>query len=475
MSYGIYIGKNRTADGIAYLAGYGDEPSSHWLDIVDRQKHAEGTTIRVGVTAGADLPGLMSNIPQVAETARHIRVNYSFYKGTPAPLTNGGLNEHGVAVRDIWSPSRPELVAMTPKDQTGLNYSDLSRIVLERARTAIEGVKLIGELMARHGHVTYGGNSNIIADANEAWVVIQFAGGQGLWAAERLGDDSIRASRPGYISDIPIENPDSPNFLYSPNLVEFAVSQGWFDRASGEVFNVNSIYGDGMGKWDGVSWIEAEMNARAGQPEKITIEDVIWAVRTERLTGDTAGYGQVVPLRDVAHPELRMLWHTQIGAVAAPFVPVYLGVHDVPPEFRMHRYLTDGEAERFLDDRHSDDKVSLVSQGVEATRSATYIFKRLMNLVFQNSEAFLPEVTAFWKACERGLLEANIDVCRTAQILLDAGEPALAARCLTYFTHTELVRALDSAEQLAIALDIRSRALHGIKALAKPSAPEQIW
>src|SRR4051812_29969101 len=33
MSYGLYIGKNLTGDGIAYLAGYGDEPSSHWLEI----------------------------------------------------------------------------------------------------------------------------------------------------------------------------------------------------------------------------------------------------------------------------------------------------------------------------------------------------------------------------------------------------------------------------------------------------------
>lgn len=475
MSYGIYIGKNHTADGIAYLAGYGDEPSSHWLDIVERREHPEGATVRVGVTAEADLPGLMSDIPQARETARHIRVNYSFYKGTPAPLTNGGLNEHGVAVRDIWSPSRPELVAMTPKDQTGLNYSDLSRIVLERARSAVEGVKLMGELMARHGHVTYGGNSNIIADAKEAWVVIQFAGGQGLWAAERLGDDSIRASRPGYIAAIPVDDPDSPDFLYSPNLVDVAVSKGWFDPASGEAFDVNRIYGDGKAKWDGVSWIEGELASRASRPEKIAIEDIIWAVRTERLTGDTAGYGQVVPLIDTVHPELRMLWHTQIGPVAAPFVPVYMGVSEVPPEFRMHRYLTDGEAERFLDDRHSDDKVSLVPQGIEATRSATYIFKRLLNLVFLHSDTFLPEVTAFWKACERRLLDASGDVSRTARILLDADEPALARRYLTYFTNTELVKALDSAEQLAAALDIRSRALHGINAGIKPSGPEQIW
>ncbi len=60
MSYGIYIGKNHTADGIAYLGGYGDEPSSHWLEVVERKQHSEGTTIKVGVTAQADLPGVIT-------------------------------------------------------------------------------------------------------------------------------------------------------------------------------------------------------------------------------------------------------------------------------------------------------------------------------------------------------------------------------------------------------------------------------
>jgi len=101
----------------------------------------------------------------------------------PGPLTNGGLNEHGVAVRDVWSPSHPRLVALTPADQSGPSYSDLARLVLERCRTAREGVALIGDLIAEHGESTYGGNSHLIADASEAWVVIQFAGGQGLWAA----------------------------------------------------------------------------------------------------------------------------------------------------------------------------------------------------------------------------------------------------------------------------------------------------
>lgn len=479
MSYGIYVGKNLSADGIAYLGGYGDEPSSHWLEIIPRQEHGEDATIRVGVTSEADLPGLMTEIPQAKLTARHIRVSYSYYKGVPAPLTNGGLNEHGVAVRDIWSPSRPELIAMTSPTQTGLNYSDLARIILERACTAREGVKLLGDLIAKYGDTTYGGNSHIIADPDEGWVVIQFAGGQGLWVAERLGPDSIRASRPGYIEEVPVNETSQADYLYSPNLVSFAVSQGWYDPTDSAPFNINTIYGDGKGRWAGVQWIEEELTARSTRPEKICIEDIMWAVRTERLTGDTAGYGQVVPLIEPEHAELRLIWHTQIGAVAAPFVPVFMGVGEVPEEFRMHRYLTAGEASRCLDMRHANgggnEPVFIVSQGIESTRSATQVFKRLLNLIFQHSDLYLSDVTAVWEAVEQRLLKEHESISKAAQILLSANEQELAAHLLTYYSKSELLNGLDIAEKLAQCLEIRTRTLFGFNNNLQPLGPKQLW
>jgi hypothetical protein len=477
MSYGLYIGKNLTADGIAYLAGYGDEPSSHWLEIEPRRHHGPGEKIVVGVTASADLPGLLLRIPQVAETAANIRVSDRYYKGVPAPLTNGGLNEYGVAVRDIWSTSRSELIAMTPPTQTGPNYSDLARVVLERARTAREGVELIASMIAEHGYSDYGGNSHLIADPDEAWVVIECSGGRRLWAAERLGADSIRASRPGFIGVIPIEQPDHPAFLYPPHLVSFAREQGWY--TDGAPFDFNRVYGDGKGRWDGVQWIEAEMQARAARPQKIGIADIIWAVRTEKLTGDTAGYGQVVPLHHPRHDALRTLWHTQVGAVAAPFVPVFMGMREVPEEYRQHRYLTAGEGSRFMDLRHArngrSESLSTVPQGIESTRSAARVFKRLLYLVFQNQAAFLPEVTATWVAAERRLINAQPAVIRTAATLIDAGEIELARDYLTYYGRTELLNALALAEVLAQSIEARTRALYGIASDAEPLTPDQLW
>jgi hypothetical protein len=476
MSYGLYIGKNHCADGHAYLGGYGDEPSSHWLEVIEAAQYPEDASITVGVTPDADLPGLLTQIPQVSQTARHIRTSYSCYKGVPAPLTNGGLNEHGVALRDIWSPSRQELIDMTPADQTGPNYSDLARIVMQRARSAREAVEIIGELIGRYGESSYGGNSHLVADANEAWVVIEAAGGAGLWAAERLGEDSIRASRPGYIEEIPVDDPAHPDYLYSTNLVSFALERGWYQ--AGSSFNFNQVYGDGKGRWQGVAWIEAQMAERARSPRKITLEDMIWAVRTPRLTGDTAGYGQVVPLRNPPHAELRLLWHTQTGAIAAPFVPVFMGIESVPEEFRQHRYLTVGESSRFMDMRHvdiGDGEASVVPQGIESTRSACQVFKRLMYLLLQHQDDFLEEVTSLWQAHERRLAEQCLQVAEAASILLDQQQPQLARRYLDYFTNTELMRALELAETLARGIEARTRLRYGISYEARHRSTDQLW
>ena len=475
MSYGIYIGRDQTADGHGWLAGYGDEPSSHWLELVPRASHAPGATVEVGVSPESDLPGRRCAIPQAAETFRHLRVSYSHYLGVPAPITNGGLNEHGVAVRDIWSPSRPELIAMTPPDQSGPNYSDLARIVLERARTAREGVDIIAALIAEHGYACYGGNSHMIADPDEAWVVIEFAGARKLWVAERLGPDAIRASRPGWIGEIPVAPDDT--FRFPDHFIPFATEQGWYDPAQGP-FDVNRVYGDGKGRWEGVQWVEAEMRARAARPERITFADVAWSIATEKLTGDTAGYGQIVPLTHPRHDALRVMWHAPVGPVTTPLVPVFLGMTAVPPEYGPHRYLTAGESARFLDRRHAGrnpDSVSHIPQGAEVTRAAFAIHKRLMHLAFQMPEPLLAEISDHWRRAEAVLARELPDVLRSAEILLDAGESRLAARLLTVQAHGWLAALLAEAETLADAAEIRLRNRGAPNMTREPMRPDQIW
>lgn len=307
--------------------------------------------------------------------------------------------------------------------------------------------------------------------------MIEFSGGKGLWLAERLGADAIRASRPGYIGLVPIDDPGHGDFLYPAHFVAFAQEQGW--HRPGTPFDANHVYGDGKGRWAGAQWIEAEMAVRAARPEKIGLADLFWAVRTERLTGDTAGYGQVVPLLGAVPSVLRLLWHTQVGAVAAPFVPVFMGIERLPEEYRQHRYLGEGEASRFLDSRHAEkgrpQTLSAVPQGVESTRAAGLAGKRLLNLLFQHHELFLAETLALWQAIEARLAEAQARMAHSAAVLIEAGRPELAADLLTYFTDTELRRALDAVEQMAQALELRTRYLFGFSSHPTPRSPVQLW
>ena len=200
----------------------------------------------------------------------------------------------------------------------------------------------------------------------------------------------------------------------------------------------------------------------------------MWAVRTERLTGDSAGYGQVVPLPAESHPDLRVIWHAPVGAIAAPFTPFFLGVDAVPPELRRHRYLTAGEDAAFID-AGEDDRPSTVSQRVEATRSAVVIFKRLLYLLAEHHELFLPEVTPVWEALEGAAATQLATVVEQAQVLIAAGRADLARDLLTRFCAGEALRAVDLGESMVDSMDRRSRVLLGIRAEPGWRGPEQLW
>src|SRR5699024_11055992 len=105
-SIAFYVGGDLTEAGHPMPGGCGHERSRRWVEVVPEQQHPEDATITVGATEDADLPGELTEIPQVEETYRYITSNYSEFAGFPSPLTNGGLNEQNVAARDVWSTSR---------------------------------------------------------------------------------------------------------------------------------------------------------------------------------------------------------------------------------------------------------------------------------------------------------------------------------------------------------------------------------
>jgi len=455
-SYAIYVGKHLTADGATLLGGTGDEPSSHWLEIVPRKRFPQGARIRVGVDARANFPGEFIDIPQVPETARYITMNYTEYEGFPAPITNGGLNEFGVAARDVWSYSRQELQDMTPKPQHGVNYSDVSRIVMERAHSAREAVAIAGDLIDRYGSATYGGNSHFFADADEGWVFIDFAGGKGLWIAQRVGPDEIRMSYPGYILDIPLDFSKHPDrFRGSANFISFAVSQGWYDPRSGKPFNVNEVYQSGKGRAPAVRVIEERLRQRVASG-KLTLREFMDTVRDPLVSGDQSGYGQVASLRSGVEPsDKQLLWVAATGAVTTPFVPYWIGVQAVPPEYGKHRYLSSRESEGF---------VTRDFQIQEASQFAFLTFKRLMYYTCDKPDKFLPEVREALAAFENESIRAIAVVEARADQLYAAGAREMAQEELTAYSQRRALEALRLGEALLGSIEARHRLLYGYRA-----------
>lgn len=465
-SIGIYIGSEVTADGSTILAGFGHEPSSHWIEIVPRQEHPEGATTQVGVTEEADIPGRLIEIPQAEVTYKYITSNYSEYAGFPPPLTNGGLNEHGVAARDIWSPSRPELVEMSEEaaetePQTGPNYSDLARAAMERATTAREAVEIIGELIDEYGYSTYGGNSHLIADQNEGWVFINYAGGQGLWAAERVGADEVRVSYPGYIHEFPVDHEEQDDYMASDNLVDFAREQGWWDGE--EPFNLQEVYGQPFPAEDPGETYPAFYTEARNPPERegelremapIRLEDMLAYVRDPRWGNDFAGYGQVAHLRPDAHPELQTLWVAVTSAITTPFVPIPIGTEDIPPEFRQHRYMTKDADSHFVDPDYGP---------LEATRYATRTFKRLLYHTCERPEEFLHPVTGEIELFEQSLLDERERLEDRATQRFEAGEDTEARDLLTRNVERRLLQALDLGEELVEVVERQTRERYGIR------------
>lgn len=456
-SYAFYVGRNLTSDGSVLLGGTGEEPSSHWLEIVPSQTHPEGSRVTVGATDRARLPARLSEIPQVAETFRYISMSYSSFAGFPAPITNGGLNAHQVAVRDVWSPSRQELVDMTPADQTGPNYSDLARIALQRARTAREAVEIIGELIDRYGYTSYGGNSHLIADPREGWVVIQFAGGQGLWVAERLGPDEVRVNYPGYIGDVPPDYRTSDDFMGSKNLISFAGEQGWYDPDSDQPFNADRVYGlGGTMRSPGLKYVSpADIEEELLEMAPVSVEEMMALVRDARIADDHAGYGQVAHLRsNLPEPELALLWVAPTGSVTAPFLPWWVGVRSVPPEYAEHRYLTEQAASTFL---NRDFQLQ------EATEFAGRVFKRLLYYTCAYPEEQLERVQATFTAFEADML-AELPGIERAAALAYAEDPALGRELLTIYSHARAARALELGRALVAGIEAEVKTRYGIPA-----------
>ena len=177
--------------------------------------------------AGSVMPSEkgLAVIPQVPHTLGFF---WSELKRPSGHVPNTGtfLNERGVMiVSDNAGRTREDLGDATRLTDGGI-HQNLRRAVGERATSARDAVRIIGELVEKWGYVP-AGRIYTVADANEGWMVQVVSGRH--WVARRCPDDAICVVPNHYtIHKIPPKPTDT--CMFSHDLVDYAVSKGWWNR-----------------------------------------------------------------------------------------------------------------------------------------------------------------------------------------------------------------------------------------------------
>lgn len=310
MCFAVVVGRLASETG-AVLFGH-NEQNVEWNTInyrrIPRLSHRDGVKLERGAVV------------------TDIKESYAFL-WTEMPtreFSDNCFNEWGVAVAGNGCPSREDdLAALTARGvirEGGVGYM-LPRLIAMGARTAREGVELAGRLIDRYGY-TATGRSLTIADPHEAWVM-SIARGKS-WLARRVPDDAVVVIPNVHVADA-VDLDDAANVICSSELVEYAISRGWYSPASGRPFSFRDAYsalpatttmqhrhGCDSRQWHGQALIagkHAELTAHTALPfavqpqRKLSLADVT-AVLRSHLDNTEYDWRNQSPRRSPHHPEI---------------------------------------------------------------------------------------------------------------------------------------------------------------------------
>ncbi len=205
----VLVSAGASADGsvmISYLADAGGFMDP--LYFYPGGEHQSGEFIDIYEW---DTAKFLGRIPQVSRTYKVI----------------GNMNEHQVSIGETTFGGRSEL----SKPNGILDYGSLIYIALQRSRSAHEAIKIMTGLVNEFGYSS-SGESFSIADKNEAWILELIGKGEhgkgAVWVAARVPDGYI-AAHANQARIRKINWRDTQNWMWSPDVVDFAVQMGWFE------------------------------------------------------------------------------------------------------------------------------------------------------------------------------------------------------------------------------------------------------
>jgi len=178
------------------------------------------------------------DIPQVPHT-------YAYHHGM-----FGYMNENQVAISESTINNQRKMDNPTPSGIFDITM--LTLLAMERSKTAREAIKIMGSLAEQHGYgFNDGGEMLAVSDPNEVWVFEIMPVGPlwtpksgkpgAIWCGQRVPDDHVSVCpNESRIGEIDLNNPDY--FMASPNVISYAVENGYYDPKSGKPFSWKKAY-----------------------------------------------------------------------------------------------------------------------------------------------------------------------------------------------------------------------------------------
>jgi dipeptidase len=395
------------------------------------------------------------------------------------PYSAAGINSEGVVITATETEDRNDLSnAADPGTPNGVEECMIPALVLPRARTAREGVLLLGAAVEKFGSAEdpynegYGEIAGLaIADRDEIWYM-EYAGHQ--WAAVRIPDDMyVVNGNIARIDGFDVEDAlgERKNFMGSPGVFSFAVAQGLpgaeagteknfdFAQAYGDVSDENMAKCCGIRNWWGQRWFSPSVKQEPGKarypflmkPDKpISVEDIMAFFRSDSYAYekdfDFEGY-RVISRKSNMESHIFEMGETdsvpwQIGVVMwlalgpareSVYLPFHGGLQASPEGYTEGTDVYDG-------------------------RSASWAFRSPSALVRHNPE-WQKKLQNFWIAYQEEVFAQKKNAAVTALAYWNEGNPEKAEASLSEADvkmaekAVEVARALEAQLITALALE----------------------
>ena len=348
-----------------------------------------------------------------------------------------GMNQWGVTMSCNWMNSKEENMP-----EQGIRRYAIRQLILERAKTARDAVKIIGGFIDKYDQADWGGLGYCLADPDEAWIVETTTHN---WVARRVRDDEVLVVANRFTIGKEYE-------MSSEGLVDFAKQKGWYDPSKGD-FSFRDVYGrpDKMNQAYDKDREARTMSLLENKKGLITPEDLFLVLR-DRYEG-TPKYtkplqveiwrevseGRFIPRTistnlcqssSVAHLRSDMpvevgavMWYAMVTPHYSGYFPVYAGATTIPEKFSN------------VNSAYSPD-------------SAWWVFRMLQKVGDPQYDLAYPTVNNFWTANHANIVGKQKDFETRVIDLMNKDNKEEAAKLLNTFTYSQADNTLYHARRL---------------------------